>query len=194
VQLIEALTSGSDVGFKRFYQQFASVLFSLTCSILRDAREAEDVLQEAFVQMWKQSSSYDPARSSLFTWTVMITRSRAIDRVRKRQRAQNKTDAAIAEAAIAPLLLESGPDNDLIRSEERDRVRAFLPSLPSAQREALDLAFFGAMTQREISQTLDVPLGTVKARIRRGLMALRSRLHQPTEAASGLAPECAPAP
>jgi RNA polymerase sigma-70 factor (ECF subfamily) len=183
VELFVALTSGSEAGFTRFYQHFASSLYSLTCSILRDPKEAEDVLQEAFLQMWKQSSSYDPARSSLFSWAVMIARSRAIDRVRKRQRLRDGSEAAIAEAAVAPVLLDLGPDDNLMRSEERARVRSFLPSLPSAQREAIDLAFFGAMTQREISQKLEVPLGTVKARIRRGLMALQSSFRGAVEAA-----------
>lgn len=179
LELIEGLNSRSEAGFRRFYQQFATVLHSMIWSILRDQKEAEDALQETFVQMWKQSSRYDPARSSLFSWAVTIARSRAIDRVRRHQRSHRNHEAAVAAAEDAAFRFEPAADDKAIQNEVGTRVRTLVESLPGPQREAIQLAFFGAMTQSEISNVLGIPLGTVKARIRRGLITLRELLAGP---------------
>ena len=145
-------------------------------AILHDQKESEDVLQEAFVQMWKGSASYDPARSSLFTWAVMISRHKAIDRLRSRQRQSQWIEAIASDESD----ILSGPadraDDALARRDEGERVRAALAQLGEGQREAIDLAFFAGLTETEISERLGAPLGTVKARIRRGLLALREVL------------------
>lgn len=149
--------------------------------ILQDQKESEDVLQEAFLQMWKKASTYDANRSGLFTWAVMIARNKAIDRLRSRQRRSRTVEAATAEMAVnLPNEVEQA-DDLLGQGEERARVRRALKQLPDPQREAIHLAFFGGMTQVEISDKLQAPLGTVKARIRRGLIALRSVLGGPAE-------------
>jgi len=144
--------------------------------ILQDQKESEDVMQEAFVQMWKKAATYDANRSGLFTWAVMISRNKAIDRLRSRQRRSRVVEAAAVEYDVVPAASAKQADEVLGESEERDRVRAALSKLPGAQKEAIDLAFFGGMTQLEISDKLGAPLGTVKARIRRGLLALREVL------------------
>ncbi len=146
-------------------------------AILHDQKESEDVLQEAFLQMWKRTASYDASRSSLFTWAVMISRHKAIDRLRSRQRqarlAEEVADQTDGAATSAPV---DRADNVLARSDERERVRAALAQLGDGQREAIELAFFAGLTQTQISEKLGTPLGTVKARIRRGLLALREVL------------------
>lgn len=144
--------------------------------ILRDQKDAEDVLQEAFVQMWKKAATYDASRSTVFTWAMMISRNRAIDRVRARQRRTRAVEAATAEAVAT--LEEHVPQADELLgfSEERARIKTALSHLPEAQRDAIDLAFFRGLTQAEISTRIGAPLGTVKARIRRGLLALRNVL------------------
>lgn len=144
--------------------------------ILQDQKESEDVLQEAFVQMWKKASTYDAARSGLFTWAVMISRNKAIDRLRSRQRRQRTVEAATAEFEVVPPEGVEQADELMGQGEERERARDALTQLPDPQREAIHLAFFGGLTQAEISDRLGVPLGTVKARIRRGLLALRAAL------------------
>ena len=144
-------------------------------AILHDQKESEDVLQEAFVQMWKRSATYDPARSSLFTWAVMISRHKAIDRLRSRQRQSQLSEVIASESDILSVPADRA-DDALARREERERVRAALAQLGEGQREAIDLAFFAGLTQIEISERLGAPLGTVKARIRRGLLALREVL------------------
>jgi RNA polymerase sigma-70 factor (ECF subfamily) len=175
--LVQQINGGDDQAFATFYDRFAPGLFSIIYAILHDQKEAEDVLQEAFIQMWKRTSTYDATRSSLFTWSVMIARHKAIDRLRSRQRQSRLADAVAQEpdavSASAPV---ERADQFLARSDERERVRAALAQLADAQREALDLAFFGGLTQTQIAEKLGAPLGTVKARIRRGLLALREVL------------------
>ncbi len=177
VALVQQINQGDDQAFAIFYDRFAPGLFSMIYAILHDQKEAEDVLQEAFIQMWKRTSTYDGTRSSLFTWSVMIARHKAIDRLRSRQRQSRLADAVAQEPEDTTTSgLNEGADQLLARSDDGDRVRAALAQLGDAQREALDLAFFGGFTQTEISEKLGAPLGTVKARIRRGLMALREVL------------------
>ncbi len=175
-QLMRQLQAGDDLAFASFYRRFSPGLFSMIYQILQDQKESEDVLQEAFLQMWKKASTYDASRSGLFTWAVMISRNKAIDRLRSRQRRSRTVEAATAEMEVSlPNEVEQA-DELLGQGEERERVRNALKLLPDPQREAIDLAFFGGMTQVEISDKLKAPLGTVKARIRRGLFALRTVL------------------
>ncbi len=175
--LVQQMNSGDEGAFATFYDRFAPGLFSMIYAILRDQKESEDVLQEAFVQMWKRTATYDATRSSLFTWAVMISRHKAIDRLRSRQRQSRLNEAVANEASAIPASAPADrADNALARSDERERVRAALAQLGEAQREAIDLAFFAGLTQTQISERLGAPLGTVKARIRRGLLALREVL------------------
>ena len=179
-ELMRRIIAADDAAFASFYRRFAPGLFSMVYDILQDQKEAEDVLQESFVQMWKKASTYDSARSGVFTWAVMISRNRAIDRVRSRQRRSRTFEAAVAEAAAEPIQLEAQADELLGHAEERTRIRSALSHLPEAQRDAIDLAFFRGLTQAEISEKTGAPLGTIKARIRRGLIALRDRLEPST--------------
>lgn len=173
---MERVVSGDEVAFSTLYRKLSPGLFSMIYQILQDQKESEDVLQEAFVQMWKKASTYDDNRSALFTWAVMISRNKAIDRLRSRQRRTRLVEEATAEVAAAPADLESGADVLSGQSDERKRIRGALSTLPASQREAIELAFFTDMTQAEVSAKLSEPLGTVKARIRRGLLSLRDLL------------------
>ena len=175
-ELISRVIDGDEDAFTSFYRRFSPGLFSMIYQILQDQKESEDILQEAFLQMWKKASTYDGARSGLFTWAVMISRNKAIDRLRARQRRTRAVDAAAVEFSIAPVDDVAQADDLLNQSDERKKIRAALTTLAAPQREAIDLAFFGGMTQAEISSKLKAPLGTVKARIRRGLLALRDVL------------------
>ncbi len=175
-ELVRQMTSGDANAFTNFYDRFAPGLFSMIYAILRDQTESEDVLQEAFVQMWKRTATYDATRSSLFTWAVMISRHKAIDRLRSRQRHSRLAEAVANEPEVLTTAPVDRADNLLARSDDRAKVRAALSQLGAAQREAIDLAFFAGLTQTQISEKLGTPLGTVKARIRRGLLALRDVL------------------
>ena len=174
-ELMTRVVAGDEAAFSKMYRQLSPGLFSMIYQILQDQKESEDVLQEAFVQMWKKSSSYDPGRSALFTWAVMISRNKAIDRLRGRQRRTRLVEDATSELSASPEL-ETGADVLSGQSDERKRIRGAMSSLPAPQREAIELAFFSDMTQAEVSAKLSEPLGTIKARIRRGLLTLRDLL------------------
>ncbi|MEO8438852.1 MAG: sigma-70 family RNA polymerase sigma factor [Spartobacteria bacterium] len=176
-ELVRQMRAGDEGAFATFYDRYAPGLFSMIFAILHDQKESEDVLQESFVQMWKRTATYDASRSSLFTWAVMISRHKAIDRLRSRQRQSRLSEAVASEAEIASSFSTSDrADDTLERNDERERVRTALAELGEAQREAIDLAFFGGLTQTQIAERIGAPLGTVKARIRRGLLALREVL------------------
>jgi RNA polymerase sigma-70 factor (ECF subfamily) len=177
-ELMRRIVAADEAAFASLYRRFAPGLFSMLYQILGDAKETEDVLQESFVQMWKKASSYDSTRSSLFTWAVMISRNRALDRLRARQRRGRTLEAAVAESDALPPEQGEQADQMLDHAEERTRIRNALSRLPEAQRSAIDLAFFRGLTQAEISAKMGEPLGTIKARIRRGLIALRAFLER----------------
>ncbi len=175
-ELMRRVVAGDEAAFASLYSRLSPGLFSMIYQILLDQKESEDVLQEAFVQMWKKASTYDSARSALFTWAVMISRNKAIDRLRGRQRRVRLVEEATTESAIFPPDPATGADILLGQTDERKRIRGALSEIPAPQREAIELAFFSGMTQAEVSAKLQEPLGTVKARIRRGLLALRDLL------------------
>jgi RNA polymerase sigma-70 factor, ECF subfamily len=171
------MQAGDEQAFATFYGRFAPGLFSMIHAILHDQKESEDVLQEAFVQMWRRTATYDPTRSSLFTWAVMISRHKAIDRLRSRQRRTRFVGTAAGQThEIATSAPAERADNMLARGDDRERVCTTMGKLGDGQREAIELAFFAGLSQTQISEKLGAPLGTVKARIRRGLLALREVL------------------
>ncbi len=158
------------------YRRLSLPLFSMVFEIVKDQKDAEDVLQEAFVQIWKKAATYDPPRAPVFTWAVMIARSKAIDRLRARRRNLPLAAVAVAESeTVSPISLEP-VDECLQRSDEKVRVRIALSRIPAAERAALDLAFFSGLTQSEIAQKLEAPIEATRARIRRGLLVLRGTL------------------
>lgn len=175
-ELMARVAAGDERAFSEIYRRFVPGLFSMVHEIVGES-EAEDVLQEAFVQMWKRAASYDPTRSSVFTWAVMIARHKAIDRLRSRQRGDRGLEVITKEWKN----LHDGSEADsgstvAAQHDDRARVLAALAKIPAEQREAIQLAFFRGLTHTAISDELKTALGTVKARIRRGLLALQGLL------------------
>jgi RNA polymerase sigma-70 factor, ECF subfamily len=151
----------------------------LAMKMLGDPAEAQDALQDVFLQIWSRAATYDPEQSSVFSWTVLLTRSRVIDRLRARGRRSRVVVASTEETptgAADASTVESAADT-VEKNDEAVRVRSVLNNLPSEQREAIELAFFEHLSHHEIAAQLGQPLGTVKARIRRGLLKLRQRLN-----------------
>jgi RNA polymerase sigma-70 factor (ECF subfamily) len=170
-QLLTQVAKGDQLAFAQIYDRFSPGLYSLALRMVHETAEAEDVLQETFNQIWHKASTYEVARSSAFTWAVMILRHKAIDRLRVRKRLQRTTDKAIA-LDFFPSVDETSADRPM-QMELHQRVRAALEKIPDDQKEAIGLAFFTELTHEEIAEQLKQPLGTVKARIRRGLLRLR---------------------
>ena len=161
--------------FAEFYDKYSTLLFSIASKILNDAAEAEDVLQETFVQIWEKAGNFDPTLGQPLGWAVTLARNRAIDRIRASQRRNLLAEVAGVEFAIATNSSESA--NETVSGHEKAKlIHSALVELPAEQRRAIELAFFSGLTQNEISETLHEPLGTIKARIRRGLIKLRDQL------------------
>jgi RNA polymerase sigma-70 factor (ECF subfamily) len=179
-EMIARIGRRDQSAFSALYDRLSGPLYSLTVKMLGDPAEAQDALQEVFLQIWSRARTYDPDKSSVFSWAVLLTRSRAIDRLRARDRrlrvviGSTADEAEPAEATNASTL-ETAADT-LDKNDEAAHVRSLLSNLPSEQRQAIDLSFFGHLTHHEIAAQLGQPLGTVKARIRRGLLKLREQL------------------
>jgi RNA polymerase sigma-70 factor (ECF subfamily) len=158
------------------YDRHAPTLLALAKRVLGNPSDAEEVLQEVFVHVWNHALRYDPSRSSVSTWLVLITRSRAIDRLRSR-RVVERTHEAAQQENPGEHTSPEGADN-VFMQERRERVRQELVKLPPEQREVLELAFYQGLTQTEIASRADIPLGTVKTRTLLAMKKLRNALRQ----------------
>jgi RNA polymerase sigma-70 factor (ECF subfamily) len=147
------------------YDRYSSVVYAVALRVLGDTGAAEDVLQEVFMQLWRNPTAFDAGRGNLAPWLAVITRNRAVDVLRKRRPQTEINDTLIS---IEPDLA-GGAD----RGRTVDKVRAVLKDMPAAQRTALEMAYFEGYSHTEISEKTGEPLGTIKTRIRSGLMLLR---------------------
>ena len=172
--LVERLKSGDGEALAELFQRYSGMLLGLAQRILGNAAEAEEVLQEVFLQVWGQVERYDPTRAALSTWVVMITRSRAIDRLRSRNVAQRTATAAQQENTRT----HTSPrgTRDVLMVERRRRLDGEMGGLPAEQRRVLEMAFYGGMTQSEIAERTGTPLGTVKTRTLLAMKKLRKAL------------------
>ncbi len=176
-QLLARIATGDEVAFGALYDRFSPGLFSLVLKMVQDEKEAEDVLQEGFHHIWRRAATYDPLRSSPFTWAVMILRNKAIDRLRVRQRLDRTVERVTEEFSHFPEADEVSAQA-AERHDEGAQVRSALQQIPDEQRQAVELAFFSGLTHEQIAEQLETPLGTIKARIRRGLLKLREFLKE----------------
>ena len=168
-ELIQRMADGDRAAFAPFYDRFSSLVYPLILRIVREPADASDVLQEVFWEAWQMAGSYDAGRGTPEAWIITRARSRAIDRVRSLRRRSEMFVAPLDEAIAA-----ADPGADAAeRAEERGTVGHALAKLSPAQREAIELAYYGGLTQSEIAERLKQPLGTIKTRIRLGLERLR---------------------
>lgn len=170
--VIGRIAQGDEIALASLYDRWLQPVYSLVVHLLKDADEAEDVVEETFWQIWQRASSYDVSRGTPRTWILTITRSRALDRLRARQR--QREDAGVDIAVVRDAA--PGPAADAESSDRRERVVSALEELPQEQRRALELAYFRGLSQSEIAEFLDEPLGTVKTRMRLGMRKLRDTL------------------
>jgi len=174
-ELLRLVAQGDRQAFSALYDRYATVLFSCAVKILNNPRDAEDVMQEVFLQIWDKAASYDPALGKPFNWALTLTRNRAIDRLRALQRRFKLVEAVTQEEAGNEPAPRAGAE-EVYAGETVKLVRTVVQTLPPEQRQAIELAYFGGLTHVEISESLQQPLGTIKARVRRGLLKLRDAL------------------
>jgi RNA polymerase sigma-70 factor, ECF subfamily len=172
VDLLKAIVQRDETALAELYDRYRVILFSLLVRILNSREEAEDVLQEVFLQVWRRAADFDENRGRPFTWLVTLTRSRGIDRLRSLAARERVAVAGARE----PSEEVSDAVADAFRSEQRGLVTAALAQLPEEQKHVLVLAYFEGLTQSEIAAKLGAPLGTVKTRMRTGLIKLREFL------------------
>lgn len=175
-RLLAAMAQGDKTALGSLYDQLSGPLYSLAHRMLGDAGEAQDLLQDIFLQAWRTAASYETGRGSVFAWLATLTRNRAIDRIRMRQRRAALLAGAAPELQPAAPAGDSDSADTLWLREKAAAVRAAVADLAPDQQQAIELAFFSGLTQQEIAARLNEPLGTIKARIRRGLLRLKDRL------------------
>src|SRR5579863_4474130 len=163
--LLSAIRSGDENAMAELYDRYSGIVYSVSLRVLGDTGAAEDVLQEVFLQLWRNPALFDSSRGNLAPWLAVIARNRAIDALRKRR----------PETDIADVVISVEPDmaGDAERAMVMTKVRSVLGGMPTAQRSALEMAYFEGLSHSEISAKTGEPLGTIKTRIRSGLLALR---------------------
>lgn len=177
IALLQRVAQGDRVSFETLYDRFSGVLFSTAYRVLNNQEAAEDVLQDVFIQIWEKAPLYDPARGKPMTWAVTLTRNKAIDRLRSTVRRHRLQDDVEREAETFEQFDDRSSFDAVAEGETNQIVRDAIQKLSKDQREAIELAFFSSLTQTEIAERLHEPLGTIKARIRRGMMKLREILN-----------------
>jgi RNA polymerase sigma-70 factor (ECF subfamily) len=163
--LVSAVRSGDENAMARLYDKYSSIVYAVALRILGDSGIAEDILQEVFMQIWRNPGVFDSTRGNLAAWLSVIARNRAIDSLRKRR---PETDIEDVVVSVEPDLA-----GEAERSRAMQKVRGTLGTMPDTQRTALEMAYFEGLTHSEIAAKTGEPLGTIKTRIRSGLQALR---------------------
>lgn len=171
--LLVAAGGGDQTAIGQLYDRFSGQMYGLAMRITQDSTLAQDVVQEAFVGIWRNAARFDAARASARTWIMAITHNRAIDAIRRRRPAQELPDPELPPPAAL-----TSPDiwGEVAGRMDAVRVREAIGTLSPVQREAIALAYFGGLTQQEIAARTGAPLGTVKSRVRLGLLALKEEL------------------
>jgi RNA polymerase sigma-70 factor, ECF subfamily len=168
-QLLHAIAARDEDSLAFLYDRYKVILFSVILRILNNREEAEDVLQEIFLQVWQKAKDFDETRGRGFTWLVTLSRSRAIDRLRALASRQRTADESlISKSDEIPSFEE-----ETIVKQQRIKIAKVLAELPDEQQKVLQLAYFEGLSQTEISEKLAVPLGTIKTRMRNATIKLR---------------------
>ena len=172
IELLKAIAAKDETALGSLYDRYRVILFGLLMRILNNREEAEDVLQEVFLQVWRKAADFDQTRGRPFTWLVTLARSRGIDRLRTLAARERLAEAGARQTSEEI----SDAATDAFKSEQRSLVTDALAQLPDEQKRPIMLAYFDGLTQSEIAIRLGAPLGTVKTRMRTGLMKLRELL------------------
>lgn len=178
--LMQQVGRGDQAAFSELYDVMSALVHGIVLRVVRDPAQTEEVVQEVFVELWRLAPRFDVSKGSVASWTATIAHRRAVDRVRSEQAARTRLER---DAARSLVTAADEPTESLIEADvsefERRRVRRALDRLTDMQRQAIELAYFGGHTYREVAALLDVPEGTIKTRIRDGMIRLRDELGAP---------------
>ncbi len=163
--VIARICSGDEGAMAVLYDRYARIVYSVALRVLAETSAAEDVLQEVFLQLWRNPQAFDASRGSLMAWLAVIARHRAIDHLRRQHPHEEATETVVA--------LSPSMETESERRQTVQKVQSIMAGMPSEQRSALEMAFFDGLTHTEIAGKTGQPLGTVKTRIRAGLLTLR---------------------
>lgn len=179
LDLLARIAQRERVAFEELYTRYSNILYATAMKFLKQDADAQDVVQDVFIQIWDKAKLYDPAKGKPLTWALTLTRNRSIDRIRAIQRRSRLRDDFEQESTVDESTGVREALSEVDASEKGQILRDAVSQLSRQQRKVIELAFFGGLTQSEIAEKLGEPLGTVKARARRGLMKLKEILgHQ----------------
>jgi len=177
VQLMKRIKARDEEALAELYDLYNRLLYGMIISIVKKREEAEDVLQEVFIKIWESASTFDEERGNVYSWLVTLARNKAIDRIRSKD---YKTQKKASQDVDAPEFFLKGdkfdPLETTIFSDRTELVKRALDKIPESQSEVLKIAYYRGLTQREISEQLEIPLGTVKTRMRQGMIKLKDIL------------------
>jgi RNA polymerase sigma-70 factor (ECF subfamily) len=173
-ELLCRVANGESEAFSQLYDRFSGALLALCLTMLEGRHEAEDTLQDVFLTVWGRAKLYDPALGKAVSWLMTITRNKCLDRIRSSKRKRNAIERAREEIEAHQSAPAPGNEQDI--QEHQEEIGKALCALPDKQRKAIELAFLNGYTQSEIAELLNEPLGTIKARIRRGMATMREFL------------------
>jgi RNA polymerase sigma-70 factor (ECF subfamily) len=182
--LVGAFGRGERWAAEELYQRFARRVFGLGMTLLGDSGQAEDLVQDTFLRMWRSAGSYDPGRGSAATWALLLARSLALDALRRRAAERRSRDRVLRQPAEPD---QTGPEHLAVAGDLARRARMAMAGLTPGQRTALKLSYFGGKTAVQVAQIEGIPVGTAKTRIRGALLRLRTVLaagDQPAGAAA----------
>jgi len=175
-QLMAMLQQRNPVALEYLYDRHSAIVKSLGMKVVHNEAEAEDLVQEIFMEIWNRAAGYDPAKGKPLGWIVTLARRRSIDRLRKCQSHCRAEDRLRDEVEQQPDSWTTDPEEDFVMADIRETLLNLLKTLPAAQQQAIDLAFYQGMSQREIAAHTGIPLGTIKTRLELGLKKLTAAL------------------
>jgi RNA polymerase sigma-70 factor, ECF subfamily len=175
-ELIRAIAGGSSDALSHLYDRHSAVVYGLARRIVARLEDAEEVVQDVFSQVWREAGRYERGRATVAGWLVMLTRTRAIDRVRARRARPDQQSAVDPDAAPPAVSTSRNPEQVTIASDDARQVTQALTVLPTEQRALIELAYYQGLTHSEIAEQTGVPLGTVKTRLRSAMATLREAL------------------
>jgi RNA polymerase sigma-70 factor (ECF subfamily) len=183
------ISAGHSECLRLLYDESAPLLLGLACRMMKNTADAEEIILDVLEQVWRSARSFDPERGSAWRWLTLLVRSRAVDRLRTAAARHNRDYVLPLAAYGDPVSHEPSPDFVTLLNQQRIHIRGAMQLLPGEQRQAVELAYFSGLTHVEIASELDVPLGTIKTRIRAGMDKLRISLARDGFAAAANSPE-----